>query len=178
MKNVLAATGLRVHTVPKVASTSQSAAMAWDIPRRVGPDEPSDAWRFMCVRHPLDRLVSAWQYFTPGSKLKHMAVFHHNVWPDMTFPQFLTEVLKDPKRDRHTRPQVAYRGNQPMHQLVRLENLRDAWGSLIERGLPVRPIQHKNKTDNQGWQAHFDAAMARDALSLFEADLEMYENAT
>ena len=83
MKNVLVFGGLRIHTVPKVASTSISAAMATSDFRRATPHEESDDWRFMVVRHPLERLVSAWQFFTPAKRLQHMRdKTEHGKWQD------------------------------------------------------------------------------------------------
>lgn len=176
MKNVLVFGGLRIHTVPKVASTSVSAAMATSDFRRADPFEESDDWRFMVVRHPLDRLVSAWQFFTPHHRMQHMRVFRHDVTPDCTFRQFLDVVLQAPHKDRHTAPQTRYKGPHPIDDLVRLENLSEGWERLVGR-FPVVPIPHKNQTEHGHWREYFDAAMARDALAYFEADLELYDGA-
>lgn len=174
MKNVLAIDGLRIHTVPKVASTSISHAIPRDI-TRIAPEEKGGDWRFMCVRHPLDRLVSAWRFFVP--RLEHMRVFRHDIHEGMTFPAFLTVVLKDPYKDRHTTPQVAWKGGQYINDLVRLEGLPDGWERLRRRYAFLKPIPHKNETQHDRWQAYFDGAMARDALVAYGDDLELYENA-
>lgn len=176
--NVLVYGGLRIHTVPKVASTSISAALDRHMLSKVPPDQKGDGWRFMVVRHPLDRLVSAWQFFTPAIRLQHMQVFRHNVQPDMQFGAFLDVVLKDPWKDRHTIPQVDWTGGQTIDQLVKLESLPDEWETLRSRFEGLKPITHRNKTEHGGWQEYFTDAMADAALEKYGMDLELYEHAS
>lgn len=171
--SVLVHGGLRVHTVPKVASTSLSAAMPKGV-RRAFPTEASDDWRFMVVRHPLDRLVSAWRYFTTDKTAQR--VFQHDVQLGMPFPAFLDVVLKDPSKDRHTAPQTRYRGPFPIDDLVRLESLEGAWDGLVGR-FAVTPLEHRNATEREKWWNYYHRDMDRRALAVFEADLEMWEDA-
>lgn len=168
--------GLLVHTIPKVASTSMSAAMVWTHPRRAHPTEDLPGFRFMAVRHPLERLVSAWLYFTPGDKLKHMQVFRHNVYKDMPFAEFVRVVLENPNKDRHTRQQDDWRGGQKIDCLVKLENLPREWNKMVGK-YPVVEIPHKNSTDHSEWWSYYTPDLARDALAVYGGDLELYENA-
>lgn len=177
MKNVLLLAGLRIHTVPKVASTSISAAIGKQPYGRVSPDEPGPEWRFMVVRHPLDRLVSGWRFFTPASRLQHMRVFRHPITADMRFEPFVRLVLRDATLDRHTTPQTHWAGGQDIDQLARLENIGPQWATLARR-FGLRRLPLKNPTDHEHWSHYFTPGLARDALEVYGADLELYEHAT
>lgn len=173
MDNVLVATGLLVHTIPKVASTSMSAAMLWKQPRRAYPTENLPGLRVMAVRHPLDRLVSAWRYFTTNPKAR----FGHDIGGNATFGDFLAVVLERPCRDRHTRKQVEFSGGQKIDRLVKLENLSHEWERLVGE-YPVASIPHINRTDHAAWRSYYTPDQAGRALAVYRDDVRLYENAT
>jgi len=177
MKNVLVNGGLRVHTVPKVASTSQSAAMLWKRPCRAYPDEQNDDYKFMAVRHPFDRLVSAWIYFTPAERLRHSQVFKHAVWPDMPFGAFVELVCQHPMKDKHTATQVRFKGGVEIDDLVRLEDMAPRWNALVGR-FPVATMAHRNKTDHKSWPEYFTPALKAIAGDAYSQDIELYEGIT
>lgn len=177
MKNVLLVRGLGIHTVPKVASTSLSAAVAGMDYRRVSPEDPEPRFRFMVVRHPLERLVSAWRFFTPSHRMQHMRVFRHSVEPDMAFEPFVRVVLRDVEKDRHTTPQAVWKGPHAIDRLVKLENLPSAWGEMQAR-FGLGAIPHRNPTEHDEWWTYYTPDLARDALEVYGPDLEIFENAT
>lgn len=150
--------------------------MIWKQPRRASPNEQNNDYKFMAVRHPLERLVSAWKYFTPGDRLRHSQVFRHSVWPDMPFDAFIELIVQHPMKDKHTTPQTRFKGDADIDLLVKLENLPKHWNTLVGR-FSVDEITHKNKTDHDDWWTYYRPSLAQMALEAYGADLELYERA-
>ena len=164
-ETVLITRGFRIHTIPKVASSSMSAAV--DDYRRVSTTEEGREFRFAAVRHPLDRLVSAWAFFC-RRPIKHGLTGWVSGDP---FDAFLGVVLERPQADKHVRPQVDYL-HPDMGLVAPLESLSEAWAGL---GLGEIPV--KNATARNDWRGYKARPRLMRAEEVYSADLEVYHAA-
>ena len=177
MQNVMLIDGLRVHTVPKVGSASIDKALRRFTNRHASPDEPGEEYRWMVVRHPLDRLVSAWAYFCkkdgPPKTMQGIGTFS---W--MPFGEWLERVLPDPSVNSHVQPQVDFKGPFRMDRLCRLENLNSEWKALRGRFPCILPVERWNKTTHDPWPSYYTPAQRSAAERAFAADIDLYESST
>lgn len=163
-KTVIPLDGLRVHTCLKVGTTSFLKAFS-DIPLEY-PDDPGEGYRFMVVRHPLDRLVSRWAMLQDTRKAE-------------PFPRFLERVLSDPWQDTHTRPQVAYVGPVPMDELAPFEHLSRAWEGIRRRFSPLNlpRLGHHRASHHVPWEHHYNNTMRQSAEAIYADDTTLYQTA-
>jgi hypothetical protein len=182
MKNVMVVDGLRVHICPKVATASISAAMHGTKYRHVFPEEQGPEYRWMCVRHPLDRLVSFWSFFCK-SDTDHEIKGQHDVLKlgyryQMPFNEFLDIALQHHYLNAHTSKQTHFAGKNSFDRLCRLENLPQEWAILQEKFpflVKPLPLTHKSKHDN--WQEYYTSSQRSRAEKVFFEDVGLYENA-
>lgn len=179
-KNVLVAPGLRVHICPKVATASISDAMLGVKYHHATPDEEGPELRVMPVRHPLDRIVSAWAYFCDaetdheikGQKSLHAIGYRYK----MPFDDFLNIVLERHAENNHTQMQVDFAGPHEPH-LVTLANLGKAW-SMLRVAFPyLRPIKHVHGSGHAGWQDYYNHTQRDRAMQVFAPDVRLFEKA-
>lgn len=163
---------------PKVASSAISAAMRGTGYKHAFPEDAGDEWRFMAVRHPLDRIVSAWAFFTLNEEKiqgQHDMValgYHYG----QKFGDFLSIVLEKHDMNAHTRAQAAFAGPHRIDEVVRLDRLPRAWAEL-EMRYPVRPLRLLNKSEHADWESYYSCKQRSAAEQVFSADVELFEAA-
>lgn len=172
--------GLRYHACPKVASTAIAVSFRTIAEWRT-PEDPGDEYRFMIVRHPLDRLVSAWSFFCDPLRttMENNPEFQRiGYWKGMGFDDFLEIALKRHGDNIHTRKQINYAGPHEIDLLVPLENLPEAWEMLSQKFDYLKPLVH-NHTSNRkrDWKDYYDYDTRKAAESIFEEDIELYRKA-
>lgn len=179
-KNVLVAPGLRIHICPKVATASISNAMLGVKYRHAKPDEEGPELRVMPVRHPLDRLVSAWSFFCRsetdheirGQKsLKELGYYYH-----MPFSRFLEVAFEHHADNNHTQMQVDFAGPHNPN-LIALQNLGAAWDILRSKFTYLRPLKHVHASTHLTWETYYSPSERLKALSVFQPDVRLYEQA-
>lgn len=173
---------LRVHTVNKCASGAISQACAGQAFSEK-PDTPGDEFRFMCVRHPLDRIVSNWAYFTQSktSFFSQGSVFYDIGYRRLQpFDDFLEVCLKHHQENHHTRFQDDFRGGQDIDTLVRLDALSEAWDALRndfwELGLKPLPVD-VHVTERSHWLNYYTPQQRQRAQDVFAVDMNLWERA-
>ena len=173
---------LRVHLCPKVASRSMFEAFHQE--RRaalVDVNEDAGEWRFHCVRHPLDRLVSLWAYFCMGGGLNGQPqVAKLGYYERQRFPEFLDVVCEKHDQNIHTRRQIAFAGPRQADQLVRYERLTEEWAELVRRFPDVkmrRELPRIHVTSHRPWMDYYTDDMRERAEDVFAPDLELYARA-
>lgn len=62
-----------------------------------------------------------------------------------------------------------------MDWLCRLEDLEAVWPPVAAR-FGLRPIEHRNGTDRGDWWTYYTPDLARLAMEIYGADMELYEN--
>jgi hypothetical protein len=181
MRNVMVADGLRVHICPKVATAAISSAMHGSGYHHASPQEDGDEYRWMCVRHPLDRLVSCWAFFC-RSESDHEIRGQHDLlllgyYHGMPFAAFLDVALKQHNKNAHTRKQSIYAGGQTFDRLCRLHNLDREWAKLQAK-FPylTRPMMVVHKSNHSDWQDYYTDAQREAAEREFSDDLALYES--
>lgn len=173
---------LRVHLCPKVASRSMFEAFHQERQASV-TDVNGDGgeWRFHCVRHPLDRLVSLWSYFCVGDGLRGQPqVEKLGYWKGQAFPEFLDVVCERHDQNIHTRMQVAFRGPRDADQLIRYERLGEEWTDLVRRFPDIkimRELPRIHQTSHRTWMDYYTDDLRGRATDVFAADLELYARA-
>lgn len=170
---------LRVHHAPKVASASISAAMHGAYTQHAFSDEAGPEYRWGVVRHPLDRLVSAWAFFCRDGRIRNQpGLFVIGYEDGMRFVEFLRLALVRHNDNNHTRFQACFLGPHKFDRLGRFENLGDEWAALRKR-FPVitRDIPWHHKTNHPDWRDMYDTEVKRYAELVFAADLALYEAA-
>lgn len=182
LNTVLKAKGLRVHTCPKAGRTSIQFAMKDTGYQPVYPDEEGDEYRWMMVRNPFDRLVSAWGYFCNNDESKYIdnnAAFSRlGYYHKMPFSEFLEIALEKHADNEHTRQQKVFAGDFEFDKIVKFENFQEEWAKLAEKFPKIIPeLQHHKKSLRGHWEEYFteeDKLMVR---AVFAPDFELYESA-
>lgn len=135
-------------------------------------------WRprltFTCVRHPLDRLVSAYESkLKTGDAAKLLGACE--LPQDAPFAQWVEWVCMQAAEqvDPHWAPQTTVlqaRGGVPQFTL-RFEKLRDQWLQL-RTAFGLAPLERRNVTRFRGpWQSYYDQRSLKLAKRFYAADL-------
>lgn len=161
---------LVIATSPKVASTSIARAV-----RRAGwrsteqkPWTRADKEVALVLRHPLERLVSAYYWFVRVNNVKPGTPGH--TFGDIPFPAFVDYALKNP--NQHWTPQTWQHADilhMPFTEYWPLELLDTLWP-------PELPdLDHAKKTDHKRWQQYFaDEALEQRCLEYYYDDHTCY----
>lgn len=182
--NVMVIPGaIRVHLCPKVATASLSAAMRGTGYRDTTPNEDGGELRFIPVRHPLDRMLSAWSYFcdTPDDKEIRaqkplMAIGYY--WR-MPFEEFAELCIDRHEDDQHTRRQVSFHGPHTGNALLcPIEKLPETWEAIRIVFPALRPLAHHHQTRrNLPWESYFNPQLLQRAEDVFVDDVALFERA-
>jgi len=170
---------VRIHFTPKCASASISAALHGTGYKHDFPDGEGTEPRFMAVRHPLDRIVSAWAFFCenqpdvdrqPG--LKAIGYYY-----GMPFEEFLELCLKRHYENAHTRAQSIFAGPHKIDWLVPLYLLPERWEELRKRfpQANIRQINPSHKSEHKPWQDYYTPPMRAAAETIFADDMRLFE---
>lgn len=139
------------------------------------PDSPTPsvhrlpgAFAFAVVRHPLDRLVSAFAdkvlHGAPGLTPDWYALRH--------FPDFVHRIVSTPPEalNEHMRPQSCFLGRLPFDGFLRFERLQEDWRLVQERTGCKQPLVKRNASKHQAYRDYFDDALAREAAGYYAED--------
>ena len=167
--------GLIVHLIPKVGHTTISQLIAGKNPKHIIPSEDVPGFRFMCVRHPLDRIVSAWAFFTSRP------VFHEHMErigykKDMSFSEWLDFCLDKYGENVHTDKQILFTGGHEIDFLVPLEDLDEAW-KLLSGRFKLPSMKRFNASIHKPWEEYYDHKQKAAAEIVFSEDMELYNKA-
>lgn len=180
MRNVIVFDRLRIHWSPKVAHQAINQALGYQHVETAYPDEPGPQKRFMAIRHPLDRLVSAWAFFLDGkTEADNNELILLGYRPGCTFDEFLDRVLVDYDDDIHTAPQSRNAGPFPIDYAVKFEDLPAAWAWLREAypETQLGPLLVRNASRHAPWTAYYNVTTRAKAEQVFANDLKLWENA-
>ncbi len=135
----------------------------------------------MAVRHPLDRIVSAWSFFCNAPtdqeiKGQHDVTSLGYYW-GMPFALFLDLCLEKHSKNAHTRAQVEFAGPHHIDVLCPLERLQEAWEVL--RGLfqYLHPLTVSHQSQRTNWQTYYTPSQRNRAEQVFANDMRMFEQA-
>lgn len=177
----MVAEGLRVHICPKVGTASMSHAFHGVPYRNAFPDEEGPGFRFMAVRHPLDRIVSAWAYFCNAETTHEIGsqpgLLAMGCYFGMPFSEFLAICLKRHDENPHTRTQVQFAGPHRIDWLCPLDDVPDAWELLRQRFGYLRPLTHKHRSHRAPWEKYYDEDSRERAETVFADDVALYARA-
>lgn len=179
IENVIVTPELRFHIIPKVASFSLTQAVKDLKPQRKAyPDEVGPEYRFMVVRHPLERMVSMWVFFCyQTNRLEHDELLNYGYYRHMPFDEFLEVLFKNYYKNPHSQMQIRFRGPYHIHRLVKLENLQTEWKKMRNEFQGLRELSWAHKTEYDHWSIYFSPGLLAQAEKLFQEDLALYEKA-
>lgn len=165
--------------VPK--SGSNSIKKAIDIANRKDCILTKPKFYFTFVRHPLDRLVSAYVEKIQGGKIfMLMAEFADVLHPNITIDEFVNFLLENQNKvmlSDHFCPQSWLLQSYNLDFVGHLED-EDDWKVLMDKGLPELPHMHKTK-DRPSWKDLLHGETLEKACEFYQDDFEMwprYEN--
>ncbi len=130
-------------------------------------DAPRDYFSWGFVRHPLDRLVSAYAAGQYSGWIKESESF--DTWVRQI--ELFTRA--------HVTPQSYFLCDLAGHVLVdfvgRFELLHNDWFHVC-RSLKIdyRPLEHINKRNRGPWRSYYDKSLRRYATELFRRDFEVF----
>lgn len=141
------------------------------------PSDPSvnrlpGSFAFAVVRHPLDRLVSAF-----ADKVLHGASGLTPDWQTLRhFPDFVHRVVQTPPEtlNEHMRPQSCLLGRMPFDCFLRFERLPEDWRLVQERTGVKQPLLKRNASVHQAFRDYFDDALAREAAAYYAEDFRRF----
>ncbi len=171
--------GLRVHLIPKVAHSQLAHAINdRENQSRTVVTEPSEDKRLMVVRHPLDRIVSAYTFFCK-TRLDYpfnKGMENIGYTREMTFDEFLHNLLKRHSENCHTIKQIEYTGGHEIDYLIPIEKLNEAWPEIAKRyNLKALEVDKRNASNrNGGWEEYYTDEQRELAEEVFKEDLELY----
>jgi hypothetical protein len=170
--------GLRVHLIPKIAHSQIAMAIGdKQIGQRVDCNEPSSDVRMMVVRHPLDRIVSAWSFFCKKNTHQPfndgMRVLGYK--REMEFSDFLSHVLEHHEENVHTAKQVLFKGDQYIDLLVPVERLSSIW-HYVAKEYKLSSLQEKyaNASPHLRWENYYSPEEREITEQVFKEDLDLY----
>lgn len=115
--------------------------------------------RITVIRHPLDRVFSAWNH----------------IWPSYSFERWWEHVRANPKWDIHTYPYSDYLAEYPT-EIYTLENWDQWWPKMVKRypelfpeTMPWRNYSERNFDLDQYREYHDDI------LNIYEGDLALFD---
>jgi len=168
--------GLRVHLIPKVAHSSIGNTIGESVIDTVYPWEESEDYRVMVVRHPLDRIVSSWAFFTRERPTHCLTKYMLNKCEDESFEQWCLAVLDNYDYDQHFDKQVIFAGGQAIDALIKMENLNKEWPAIASRfHLPA--IRFENQSKHDHWSTYYTPELRRKAEAVFSTDIILYNSA-
>ncbi len=181
---------LRIHLVPK---SGQHAMMKHGmdqnhpvfnraIVKRCAADkEDGDHFRVMCVRHPLDRLVSCWKFFTEERKwsINKGDMKNWGVTKNMHFEDFCKHYIGHYMENMHTQPQVDFKGEHEINLLFPIEKLDLAWSALHDL-FPEYTNPEVKRTHGSGrgpWKDYVYPSLEKKLMKVLGEDLDLYNEA-
>lgn len=175
-QSVIVAEGLRLHTINKVAHSSLNIIMRGIEKRRTSPYEKSKDYRFMVVRHPLDRLVSSWHFFCKGGAPKDLVSPIHDLGykRGLTWTDFLELVKKDKDCNIHITDQYKFAGDKKIDMLTPIERLDEHWEILRTKFTYLPEMIHENPTDHKEWWWYYTDKERAEMEELFMTDKVLY----
>ena len=179
---------LRLHLIPKNAHYAMNkygmnqGNKIFDIgiPRKDVKEREGGVYRVMCVRHPLDRLVSCYSFFCLNETWFSRGQLPEDYYFKMSFEEFCEAYEKNYEFNIHTVPQIFYKGGQDLDLLFRIEDIKKGWYEL-HKEFPdlVKPeisaIGHKSKRGP--WQEYYSPELRKTMEDLLGEDLALYEEA-
>ena len=171
--------GLRVHLIPKNAHSNIALAIGdRQIGTRHDVSEESDDKRLAVIRHPLDRIVSAYEFFC-HTRVElpfndGMKVLGYK--REMTFDEFLEHLLENYEKNVHTQKQVDFIGGQEIDYLIPIEKLAEFWPTIEkEFNLPALSEKHANRSAvEKPWASYYTEESRAKAEHVFKEDVELY----
>jgi len=172
---VLVTSGLRVHNIHKNAHSAIKLAFK-DVDYETSlPEEEGNEYRFMVVRHPLDRIVSTWAFFC-CRPVRNMQDYMEKIGYKlkMSFDDFLDLLLLKHKENVHTQKQILFTGGYEMNELCPIEHLNNRWDQLAERfNLNKLPQSHNTSVHNH-WKEYYSNEQCQRTEGIFKEDLDLY----
>ena len=174
--SVIVLDGLRIHNIQKNAHSAINVA-TFSLPHRLAtPQEEGNEYRFMVVRHPLDRIVDAWAFFCT----RDVPRIHHDMHDlgyrlDMTFGEFLEHLLKKHDKNIHTQKQVLFTGGHKIDFLCPIHKLNDVWKDLAKKFNLNELPERYNWIERGPWEEYYTDEQRERAELEFKEDIELYQ---
>ncbi|GHB09899.1 sulfotransferase family 2 domain-containing protein [Salinicola rhizosphaerae] len=144
-------------------------------------------YKFGFVRHPLDRLVSAYVYLNKGGIGRYDQAFRDKYLAKTSdFGEFLRKLDTQPKYRRqvlswvHFRPQTRFLCDANESVLVdyigRYENIERDYERIAGdlKLADVSPLQVVNRTERQGYRDYYDPELIDIACRLYDRDMKVF----
>ncbi|OSM02158.1 putative chondroitin 4-O-sulfotransferase [Magnetofaba australis IT-1] len=175
--------------IPKAAGVSVGQALNYQsnhkpyfLFQRANPSKFKRFFKFTFVRHPHDRLLSAYSFLKKGG-INHQdkAFSETHLTSIESFEQFVKEWIS-PQRlwsIPHLHPQhyfVADKAGRIQVDFVgRLENIEADFHTVAQRLGIEATLAHKNRSDHAPYETAYDAEMARIATELYAQDFALFD---
>ena len=135
-------------------------------------------FKFIIVRNPWDRLLSAWQdkvkkqwneeYRFPQFRIKYLEQFYDK---DFSFFVKNCEINRDP----HLRPISELVDISGIDFIGKLENLQEDLGIICDKiGIPRQELPHRNKTNHKHYTEYYNDETRKIVAQKYAKDIEMF----
>lgn len=180
---VICIPGFRFHTVPRCGLSSITAATSLNS-RYASILDEGPGRRIQVVRHPLERLVSAWAFLVPKTVKRGEVEIPNPNW--RPFEEWAPAVLDNPDGDYHTRPQVWFSGLfKP--ELWLTSELSARWAEIVggdippeetvarvEAGeMPALLLGARNASAHDPWEEYYSDQLRARAEAVYAEDLAL-----
>jgi hypothetical protein len=172
METVIKRNLLGIYTVFKNAHSAIELATNGLSCTRHSPSEGVGYYKFAVVRHPLDRLVSNWSFFTKRPVKESYR--NLGVYQGMEFEEFVDVISSDPSVNPHFDFQIGFLGGQEMDEVCPMERLNERWKTLSQE-FNLNPLPDKYNSSKRGnWEQYYSNNLKQNTLKVFKEDLDLY----
>jgi len=126
------------------------------------------------IRHPLDRLVSAWANKIHSKRYvdSHLAAYGFRL--GMPFDEFVRHAAGH-HTDSHMAPQVKFLA-EPVDRIERFERMGEVWKDLQQRFEWLPDLPHANKTEHAPWSEMYTPETRAIAERIYSEDLALWHS--
>ena len=185
MTKIIHHNGLGFVIIPKCGGSSIKTAMrdgmglqpngGIHVDKRLNiTNSVADLFTAAFIRHPLDRLVSAWANKIHSESYMERRLGKHGFRLNMPFDEFVRHV-EGHCWDAHIQPQCKF---LPVgtNLVARFERMAEVWPEIQAKFPWLPDLPHENKTEHAPWESMYTPETREIAERIYQQDLELWHS--